>query len=652
MRRATLLSIVLSIVILGTLLLYAQVPTAKSANFVGQTIYLRADGSIDPSDAPVDVHGTTYTLTGDIQCPSSGYCIYIERSGILLDGYGYTIEGLNPRDESSVFGNGIYLGQVSNVEIRNIVIEGCVGGIQAQSASHVSIHNTTINGLLKPENSEESVGISLSQCDDVNVDNNQLVNNYHGILVQYSNCTVVNNRILDNNGAGVYMEASGITVSSNLIARNDVGIEIQGSNNLIKNNDILSNKRIGVLLGDLPNNVFVENNIAGHNRTGAYGFQMSPYEGSTTFYHNGFANNYVQVDGGDLAINANTWDNGYPSGGNYWDTYHGIDNYRGSYQNETGSDGVGDMPYQITQANVDRYPLMTLFRPIPDIGEGAATTKNDNTLLIVAITVVVVASIIAGTFILYWRRRKKQKPQEGLARPKETAPTGRLLIPVFLTLSLMIILNFAFISTGTYGLGAIGLFGGALYFDEILIGFISSVAAVFVTWKIIIKQRYTNRRLEEILFAAVASFLFVVYLLAYTAYNKFELFDVLQTLQPALVMTWTFATALIGCCVGFLLGGFGLKRMQPAAVPDTQPKETWHLASSDVTGVVIFLLVGFFSGYVFGYISWALFGQSQVMLGIPFPDAAEFPPPLIYLTVWAVVGASVFLLRIILNRRK
>jgi len=59
------------------------------------------------------------------------------------------------------------------------------------------------------------------------------------------------------------------------------------------------------------------------------------------------------------------WDNGYPSGGNYWSDYKDADLYSGPYQNETGSDGIGDTPYTIDANNVDRYPLMSPWSPIP-----------------------------------------------------------------------------------------------------------------------------------------------------------------------------------------------------------------------------------------------------------------------------------------------
>jgi len=400
--------VILTSIFLGTLLLIFQVPIAESANFVGQTIYIRADGSIEPIDAPVDVHGTTYTLTGDIQCPRGARCIYIERSNILLDGYGYTIEGWEPQDNPSLSGIGIYVAEVSNVEIRNIKVKSCVLGIETQSASQVSIHNTTIDGEFQPEKGYEADGIYLLDSDDVNVYQNKLLNNHIGILILSSNCKISDNTITDNAAAGIFITGSGNTAESNLIARNDLGIEItSGSDNLIQSNDVLNNKRIGALIIGSTDNVFVGNNLVGQNETDAYGIQLGSYDGGNLFYNNDFENNHVHVEGGDSALVTNLWDNGYPSGGNYWDTYEGADNYRGFGQNETESDGIGDARHQITAANVDRYPLMQPVRPNPDIIE-ERTTENDYTLLI-AITLIVIICVTVALLIIYWRRRFKRR---------------------------------------------------------------------------------------------------------------------------------------------------------------------------------------------------------------------------------------------------
>ena len=45
----------------------------------------------------------------------------------------------------------------------------------------------------------------------------------------------------------------------------------------------------------------------------------------------------------------NVWDDGYPSGGNYWSDYTGTD---------ADGDGIGDTTYIIDTTNEDRYPLM------------------------------------------------------------------------------------------------------------------------------------------------------------------------------------------------------------------------------------------------------------------------------------------------------
>jgi hypothetical protein len=79
---------------------------------------------------------------------------------------------------------------------------------------------------------------------------------------------------------------------------------------------------------------------------------------NNTIYHNNFIGNAFQAstDG-----SPNTWDNGYPSGGNYWSDYNGTDLHSGPCQNVTGSDGIGDTPYAIGANNMDDYPLMGVF---------------------------------------------------------------------------------------------------------------------------------------------------------------------------------------------------------------------------------------------------------------------------------------------------
>jgi hypothetical protein len=60
-------------------------------------------------------------------------------------------------------------------------------------------------------------------------------------------------------------------------------------------------------------------------------------------------NNKNQVYSED---SSNIWDDGYPSGGNYWSNYTGVD---------INDDGIGDTAHIIDASNTDRYPLMGIF---------------------------------------------------------------------------------------------------------------------------------------------------------------------------------------------------------------------------------------------------------------------------------------------------
>jgi hypothetical protein len=113
------------------------------------------------------------------------------------------------------------------------------------------------------------------------------------------------------------------------------------------------------------NNTFVKNYIVNSNGI-AIGRNLGG--GGATFYHN--------VIGGSIQAYytpACTWDNGYPSGGNYWIGYVSSDNCSGPYQNITGSDGIGDTPYVIDADDIDHYPFMMI-----DICNVSQTPSRDS----------------------------------------------------------------------------------------------------------------------------------------------------------------------------------------------------------------------------------------------------------------------------------
>lgn len=84
-------------------------------------------------------------------------------------------------------------------------------------------------------------------------------------------------------------------------------------------------------------------------------FRINPVS-TNEFYHNDFVNyTSFQVQGNN---GASVWDNGYPGGGNYWSGYTGIDIYSGISQNLTGSDGIGDVQFNVSGSNIDHFPLV------------------------------------------------------------------------------------------------------------------------------------------------------------------------------------------------------------------------------------------------------------------------------------------------------
>lgn len=193
-------------------------------------------------------------------------------------------------------------------------------------------------------------------------DNNKIVdnvwdNNQFGIWLVSSYYNIIRNNSLSNNRAGLWEEpvvALGEEHANYLIENYHISRPTESGNNSISGNRILSNNQYGIFLNTAVSNNSICTNDISHN---SYGIGMSNTS-SNKIYFNNFVNNTYQVD---ILLEPpnNTWDAGYPSGGNYWSDYTGVDLYSDPYQNKTGSDGIGDTPYVIIdENNTDRYPLM------------------------------------------------------------------------------------------------------------------------------------------------------------------------------------------------------------------------------------------------------------------------------------------------------
>jgi len=207
---------------------------------------------------------------------------------------------------------------------------------------YYSDDNTIVGNTVR----DTALGMDVTVSDGNTINSNTILGNIIGIYAYYSDGNIV----VDNKVSGGGLSLAGIaltTARGNMIKRNEVayntlvigaGIYLEWSsnnNNIIQNT--LKNNNYGISLGYL----------------GLYG--LKDQNNNNTIYHNNFIENTQQA----LSLNSiNTWDNGYPSGGNYWSNYSGTDNYSGPYQNLTGSDGIGDTSYTIDANNEDKFPYM------------------------------------------------------------------------------------------------------------------------------------------------------------------------------------------------------------------------------------------------------------------------------------------------------
>ena len=293
------------------------------------TVYIRTDGSVDPSTAPIQRDGDKYTLTDNVY-----ESIVVERDNVVFDGAGHTLQGTGA-DPST----GILVAERANVTIRNARIDAFEVGIHVSWCQDVWIDGNFIaNGTQDIYGSQRGIHVDRSQ--NVRVTGNSLKNgtlNSHGILLDGSSHNAVSRNSITNYSAGIIVE----------------GYPYQSSYNFIFENSMTYND-CGIILHESSSNTFAGNYIA-KNDWGVWFF----YAPGNTLFHNNFVNNSIQVYDAEAA----NWDDGYPSGGNHWSDYSGVDEKTGADQDHLGSDGIGDTLYVIYSGLIDRYPLMNPWNP-------------------------------------------------------------------------------------------------------------------------------------------------------------------------------------------------------------------------------------------------------------------------------------------------
>lgn len=226
-------------------------------------------------------------------------------------------------------GTGVFY-QVSHGEVSDSEIAGGEDGLSIYSCEHIIISSNIIDAKSSIYKSSDIMfshnkipGSQFLWADhsvNLKITNNNVDGPYEGLFLFYSKSVLVR----QNNFTKIYSAAIASDSSSDLtIAENNVSLNG---------------------FGQFPRGSWDQSGIGLTNTT------------NSRIYHNNLIANRMQ--GYDQGGVGNVWDNGYPSGGNYFSDYNGKDNCTGLNQNICGSpDGIGDTPYTFGSSK-DRYPLM------------------------------------------------------------------------------------------------------------------------------------------------------------------------------------------------------------------------------------------------------------------------------------------------------
>lgn len=344
MNRKAVFVVILIIVFIGIMVVLIQVLHDTENERVTETIYIRADGTVEGT-YEIQRNGNIYTFTDNIFVAEASDGIVVERSIIKIEGAGYKLQ----RDGVGWAQIGLSLIGISNVIIRDLNVENFAHGVQLFNSS-----SCTVSGCNLTHN---SVGIVVGAWLGSNnsIVRNNIRSNRDGIkLLGSSNNSIVGNNITESIQYGIWLSESSNknSILGNNITNNWYGMQLYASNdNHVSANNIIDNNYYGVYLDHSSNNTICGNDIKDNMK---YGIWLSE-SSNNRFYHNKVIGHLFEAS--TLSDHPNFWDNGYPSGGNYWGDYK----ERYPDAKEIDNSGAWDTPYYIYRNNEDNYPLISEF---------------------------------------------------------------------------------------------------------------------------------------------------------------------------------------------------------------------------------------------------------------------------------------------------
>lgn len=277
----------------------------------------------------------------------------------------YLTESHSARIESSAFvsttvdfeGGGINVHESNSTEVVDCEFSNSIG-VSIFNGLNTLIDNCTIGPISAYSYEGETRNLTVRMCEISGT-------GWYGIWTANTDDMLVENCTLTGFIRGFELQtSSNITIRNNTMSSNsEVGAMIHDcANLLITGNSIINNNVSGLDISGCQNVTITWNLLTGNNVGATGGGNLG-----LLVHHNDFVGNrrnaYMTLSSGD------TWDDGYPSGGNYWSDYYGIDQFSGPGQDVPGHDGIGDTPYIIDDSYYgykDNYPLMAPVVSLPN----------------------------------------------------------------------------------------------------------------------------------------------------------------------------------------------------------------------------------------------------------------------------------------------
>ncbi|NIO37261.1 hypothetical protein GTO27_06095 [Candidatus Bathyarchaeota archaeon] len=281
-----------------------------------------------------------------------------------------TLDGHTIYVEEAVYYENIVVNKSLSVvgeDKSSTVIDGNgIGNTLSIVLDHVNITGFTIR---RSGSTTYDAGVYLDNANYCTLSGNNIIDNKYAIMIHsLSNYINIYGNSITNNNFGIRLLSNSHynNISRNSITNNieGYGIGLTSSDyNCISKNFIVNNGAGillgGIIMGSSNYNTVFENTIS---ESSEFGIEVGGHSKDNIFHHNTLVNNNQQVI---VALDyTNFWDNGVE--GNYWSNYTGSD---------SNHDGLGDSWHNITQNNVDHYPLIGLFRSL-----NTSTGENVNVI--------------------------------------------------------------------------------------------------------------------------------------------------------------------------------------------------------------------------------------------------------------------------------